>query len=284
MTASPDGSPIATVTTPNGNSSATLLYERARKPLSEEESDLLRRLDPAQIPRHVAIIMDGNGRWARERGYMDRIRGHEAGIESVRSAVRTCGELGCSALTLYAFSVENWQRPKSEIFALMSLLKRFLRNELEELQENSVRLVASGRLEDLPPDVHEELDRITSATKHHTGLVLNLALSYGGRPEIVSAAQRLAAMAREGSLQPEDITEELFASNLYQPTLGDPELLIRTSGEMRVSNFLLWQIAYTEIHVTNVLWPDYRRRDLYAAVLDYQRRERRFGRVLNTAE
>jgi undecaprenyl diphosphate synthase len=255
------------------------LVARACAPLAPAEEELLLRLDPARLPRHIAIIMDGNGRWAKQRGFADRVRGHEAGIESVRTAVRACGEIGAGALTLYAFSVENWQRPRKEIAALMAMLKRFLRDEVPELTGNNVRLVASGRLGDLPADVRDELARSIAATERHTGLVLNLALSYGGRTEILEAVRELAHEARAGSIDPAAIDEAAFAARLYHPELGDPDLLIRTSGEMRVSNFLLWQIAYTEIYVTPVLWPDFRRRELYAALLDYQKRERRFGKV-----
>ncbi|MGB9692956.1 MAG: isoprenyl transferase [Candidatus Sumerlaeaceae bacterium] len=247
--------------------------------MTAAERELLLAIDPMRLPQHVAIIMDGNGRWARQRGYLDRIRGHEAGIESVRVTVRACGELGVRALTLYAFSVENWKRPKREIDALMNLLKRFLRDEIPELNENNVRLVASGRLSDLSQDVRAELERTMAATARNSGLVLNLALSYGGRTEIVDAVRTIVAEVLARRLAPEDITESLFAQYLYHPELGDPDLLIRTSGEMRVSNFLLWQIAYAEFYVTPVLWPDFRRVDLYHAILDYQRRERRFGQV-----
>lgn len=254
--------------------------ERARDTLSAEERQLLMQIVPEKLPAHVAIIMDGNGRWARERGFADRIRGHEAGIDSVRTAVRACGELHLRALTLYAFSVENWQRPKHEIAALMALLKHFLVAEIDELNDNNVRLVTSGRTEDLSADVQKTLGKTIEATSHNTGLVLNLALSYGGRAEIVSAVQEIAADVKSGKLQASDINEQVFSQHLNHPELGDPDLLVRTSGEMRVSNFLLWQIAYTEIHVTQVLWPDFRRAHLYTAILDYQRRERRFGKVM----
>jgi undecaprenyl diphosphate synthase len=250
-----------------------------REKLSKTEAELLRQIVPAAVPRHVAIIMDGNGRWAKQRGFLDRIRGHEAGIESVRTVVRASGELHMGALTLYAFSVENWQRPKREISALMTLLKRFLRDEIPELNENNVRLEASGRLEDLPGDVRDELARTMEATARNSGMVLNLALSYGGRTELATAVRAIARRVREGNLDPDAIGEETISASLYHPELGDPDLLIRTSGEMRVSNFLLWQIAYAEIYVTPVLWPDFRRKHLYTAILDYQRRERRFGKV-----
>jgi undecaprenyl diphosphate synthase len=253
--------------------------DRAKDTLSAEERQLLTQIVPEKLPGHVAIIMDGNGRWARERGFADRIRGHEAGITSVRTAVRACGELHLKALTLYAFSVENWQRPKHEIAALMGLLSHFLVAEIDELNDNNVRLVTSGRTQDLPVDVQQTLEKTIDATSANTGLVLNLALSYGGRAEILGAVQEIARQARTGGIDPDSITEDQFSQYLNHPELGDPDLLVRTSGEMRVSNFLLWQIAYTEIHVTPVLWPDFRRAHLYNAILDFQRRERRFGKV-----
>lgn len=252
---------------------------KVREELAPHERELLERIDPARLPAHIAIIMDGNGRWAKQRGYFDRIRGHEAGIESVRTTVRACGELGVRALTLYAFSVENWKRPKREIDALMGLLHRFLRDEIPELNDNNVRLVASGRLGDLAPPIREQLASTMRATAANTGLVLNLALSYGGRAEIVDAVRTIAARVAKQEIAPDEIDESVVAAHLYHPELGDPDLLIRTSGEMRISNFLLWQIAYTEFYVTPVLWPDFRRADLYTAILDYQRRERRFGGV-----
>jgi undecaprenyl diphosphate synthase len=262
------------------SANASSLLERVRYEITEQEKALLVQIAPEKLPSHIAIIMDGNGRWARQQGFRNRVRGHEAGIESVRTTVRACGELGIRALTLYAFSVENWKRPRSEISALMTLLKRFLRDEIPELNENNVRLVASGRLSDLGEDVLTELERTIAATAQNTGLVLNLALSYGGRAEITDAVREIARKVRDCELQPEDINESLINAHLYHPELGDPDLLIRTSGELRVSNFLLWQIAYTEIYVTPVLWPDFRRVHLYEALLDYQRRERRFGGVL----
>lgn len=257
------------------------LAARVREKLSGAEMALLLQIQPDKLPSHVAIIMDGNGRWARERGFADRIRGHEAGIDSVRAAVRACGELHLKALTLYAFSVENWQRPKHEIMALMTLLERFLQAELQELHDNNVRLVTSGRTEDLPPNVQKTLAGTIESTSRNTGLTLNLALSYGGRQELTRAVQLVVGDVQSGKLDPNGIDESAIAARLYHPELGEPDLLVRTSGEMRVSNFLLWQIAYTEIHVTPVLWPDFRRSHLYEAILDFQRRERRFGKVLN---
>ena len=257
----------------------TGLVARVKEPLSADEHAALAALDAERLPRHVAVIMDGNGRWAKQRGWLERIRGHEAGIDSVRTIVRACGELHLRALSLYAFSSENWRRPRAETAALMALLKRFLRDEIPELNANGVRLVASGELDMLPPDATRALADAMAATAPNRGLTLNLCLSYGGRPEIVRAARALAVEAVAGRIDPADITEADFAARLDHPELGDPDLLIRTSGEMRVSNFLLWQIAYAEIHVTPVLWPDFRRMHLYGAIADFQRRDRRFGRV-----
>lgn len=248
---------------------------------TREEEALRDRIDRARLPAHVAIIMDGNGRWAKDRGFLDRIKGHEAGSQSVRYAVRTCGELGITALTLYAFSVENWSRPKMEVMALMKLLENFLQQERSEIRENNVRLVVSGRLDDLPPATRKVVTDTIAESAHNTGLILNLALSYGGRTEIVDAVRQLAQDVVEGRLVPDEVSEAEIAARLYHPEIPDPDLLIRTSGEMRVSNFLLWQIAYAEIYVSPVLWPDFRRTHLYEAILNYQQRERRFGKVLN---
>jgi undecaprenyl diphosphate synthase len=249
-------------------------------PLTGEEQALRAAIDPAKVPEHIAIIMDGNGRWAQSRGFMDRIRGHEAGSQSVRFAVRACGELGVKALTLYAFSVENWSRPRNEVGALMGLLENFLVQEADEIRQNNVRVVVSGRVDDLPDSARETLTRTIRESANNTGLVLNLALSYGGRTEILDAVKRIAAEVRGGALEPDSLTEQDIAARLYHPELPDPDLLIRTSGELRVSNFLLWQIAYTEIYVSPVLWPDFRRKDLYEAILNFQGRERRFGKVM----
>jgi undecaprenyl diphosphate synthase len=255
------------------------LVLRTRDKLTREETALLRQLDPARLPSHVAIIMDGNGRWAKKRGFISRIRGHEAGIESVRVTVRACGELHLKALTLYAFSVENWQRPRKETDALMKLLERFLTEEIPELNDNNVRLTTSGRIEDLPPAVRRALDHTLESTSRNTGLVLNLALSYGGRTEIIKAVREIAQAAQNREIVPEEIDENYFALHLYNHQLGDPDLLIRTSGEFRISNFLLWQIAYTEVHIAEVLWPEFRRAHLYRALLDFEKRDRRFGKV-----
>jgi undecaprenyl diphosphate synthase len=255
------------------------LADRVRDPLSSAERELLLNLHPDRLPAHVAIIMDGNGRWARQAGLLDRIRGHEAGTESVRQVVRACAELHLSALTLYCFSHENWARPAAEVHALMQLLHRFLQQEEGELHSNGVRLVASGHHERVPEGVRRELDRVTTATAGNTGLVLNLAISYGSRQEITAAVRAIARQVASGDLHPDHITEETITGKLDHPELGDPDLLIRTSGENRISNFMLWQIAYTELHVTPVLWPEFRRVHLYTALADYQQRDRRYGRV-----
>jgi len=229
-----------------------------------------------KIPRHIAIIMDGNGRWAQKRG-LPRILGHRTGIESVREIVRTCSELGVEYLTLYTFSRENWKRPTDEVKALMGMLRKLLRQEVEELHRRNVRIKAIGRLFDLPDEVIKELKRAIEITKNNNGLNLYLALSYGGRAEIVDAAKNVAYKVKRGELNPENIDEAVVRNSLYDPELPDPDLLIRTSGEMRISNFLLWQIAYTEIYVTPTLWPDFRKEELLAAIEDYGKRERRFG-------
>ena len=252
------------------------------RPHSAEEQELLAQIDRSKLPQHIAIIMDGNGRWAQDRGMLDRIRGHEAGSESVRFAVRACGQLGISVLTLYAFSVENWSRPKHEVMALVQLLRNFLIQEADEIRENNVRLIVSGRIDDLPNATRKVVEDTIERSSRNTGLVLNLALSYGGRAEIVDAVKSLGNDIADGKLNPGEITEAKIAERLYHPEVADPDLLIRTSGEMRVSNFLLWQIAYTEIYVSSVLWPDFRRKDLYDAILNFQGRERRFGKVLTS--
>ncbi|MBI2385646.1 MAG: isoprenyl transferase [Elusimicrobia bacterium] len=227
-------------------------------------------LDPAKLPRHVAVIMDGNGRWAAKRG-LPRVAGHKAGVDSVRAIVRAAGELGIEALTLYSFSTENWLRPKEEVGELMKLLSWALNKETLELDKNNVRLSAIGRLEALPMSVRKELEGAIVRLQHNDGLNLVLALNYGGRQEILDAANRaLAAGAK--ALDEDDIAE-----NLYTAGLPELDLMIRTSGEMRISNFLLWQAAYAELHVTPVLWPDFRKEHLVAALEDYQKRDRRFG-------
>lgn len=248
----------------------------------EEERLLLAQLRPDRMPAHVAIIMDGNGRWARQRGFLDRIRGHEAGIQSVREATTSGAQLGLKVLSLYAFSKENWQRPGPEINALMSLLNRFLVTERGLLQDNNIRLISIGDRDDLPANARKNLEKTIELTADNTGMTLNLALSYGGRDELTRAVKSLATRFADGSIRPDQVNETLISDSLDTQGLPDPDLLVRTSGEMRVSNFLLWQIAYSEIHVTPVLWPDFRRSDLLQSIVEYQRRERRFGKVLDS--
>lgn len=240
-------------------------------------------IDPNRLPAHIAVIMDGNGRWAGKR-FLPRVAGHKAGISPVRETVETCARLGLEALTLYAFSMENWKRPAAEVDTLWQLLRLYLRNELRTLSENNVRLGAIGRIEDLPGVVQQELAATMRETERNTGLRLNLAINYGGRVEILDAVNQLLAEAKAaGRLETLRVDEESLAAHLYTSGLPDPDLLIRTSGELRVSNFLLWQIAYTEIYVTETLWPDFRRADLLKAILDYQKRERRFGGLTSPA-
>ena len=231
-----------------------------------------------RVPTHVAVIMDGNGRWAKAHG-MPRIKGHEQGAQSVRTIIRACREAGVKYLTLYAFSVENWVRPRVEIDGLMELLLRFLRGNEHELHENRVRLRVIGRIEDLSEKVQRELVRVMKATEHYTEGQLILALSYGGRTEIANAARQIARRVKLGELDPETVDEKTVAAHLYAPDVPDPDLLIRTSGEMRISNFLLWQLSYAELYVTPVLWPDFREEDFGKALDEYARRRRRFGDV-----
>lgn len=240
------------------------------------EVELEQLLDRQKLPRHIAIIMDGNGRWAEKRD-LPRIEGHKAAIESIRDVVENCGKLEIEALTLYAFSTENWKRPVREVNALMLLLRQQLREQTEELNENNVRLRAIGQLNRIPKRVRQELERSINITKNNTGLILNLALNYGSRQEIVQATQRIAQAVKDGELKINDINENLFANYLYTANLPELDLLIRPSGEMRVSNFLLWQLAYAELYVTPTLWPDFRKKDLLLALIAYQQRKRRFG-------
>jgi undecaprenyl diphosphate synthase len=247
--------------------------------LKPDEPDwaLASALDPGRMPAHIAVIMDGNGRWARQRG-LPRVAGHRAGIEPVRVTVETCARMGLGYLTLYAFSIENWKRPRAEVETLWRLLHLYLRKELPKLQEHGVRLNAIGRLDGLPLSVRSDLDEAMKETEAGRGLQVNLAINYGGRAEVADAVNALIAQARsEGRLDQLVVTEESISHALYTGGQADPDLLIRTSGEKRVSNFLLWQIAYAELYVTEILWPDFTRRELLAAILDYQRRERRFG-------
>jgi undecaprenyl diphosphate synthase len=243
----------------------------------EKDWEIARALDPARLPAHIAIIMDGNGRWAGRR-LLPRVAGHKAGIGPVRSTVETCARLGVRVLTLYAFSVENWKRPRHEVETLWRLLRYYLKQELPDLQKNDIRLQAIGRLDALPAQVRRELEAAIDATSANRGLLVNLAINYGGRAEIVDAVNSILEMARlDGSISRLKIDEDLIATSLYTAACPDPDLLIRTSGEMRISNFLLWQIAYAELYVTETLWPDFSRGDLLQAVLEYQKRDRRYG-------
>jgi undecaprenyl diphosphate synthase len=238
------------------------------------EEALARQVDFDRLPRHVAVIMDGNGRWAAQR-HLPRVEGHRAGIDAVREVVECSARLGIQVLTLYAFSVENWKRPAMEVSTLMSLLKRYLRLELNTLFRNNIRFSVIGRAEELARDVQTELKDAEAKTAGNTGMLFNIALNYGGRAEIVEAAKRLLS----AGIRPEDLDEQRFAGFLYTAGQPDPDLLIRTSGEIRVSNFLLWQIAYAEIWVTDTLWPDFRKRDLLEAIVAYQKRDRRYGGI-----
>ena len=251
---------------------------RAWIPPGGTEEALARQVIPERIPRHIAIIMDGNGRWAAQR-HLPRVEGHRAGIDAVRDTVETSARLGLEVLTLYAFSVENWKRPITEVSVLMGLLRRYLRLELETLLTNNIRFHAIGRPNELPDDVYAELLAAEAKTRHNTGMQFNIALNYGGRAEIVDAARR----AIEAGVSPSSLDETRFAEFLYTAGQPDPDLLIRTSGEMRISNFLLWQIAYAEIWVTPTLWPDFRKIELLRAIRDFQKRDRRYGGVAGDA-
>jgi len=250
--------------------------------MSERDLDLLGAIDPRALPAHIAVIMDGNGRWARRRG-LPRVAGHRAGIQAVRDILEAAGELGIGVLTLYAFSTENWKRPRAEIRTLMELLREYLARELDAIHRNNVRFRAIGDTGALSDAVQTELERAIDRTRANTGVQFNVALNYSGRAELVRAVNEILRESRTNpSLSDEGIDEEMLAGHLYTRGLPDPDLLIRTSGEMRVSNFLLWQIAYSEIWVTETLWPDFRKRDLYEAILSYQKRERRYGGLVPT--
>jgi undecaprenyl diphosphate synthase len=243
----------------------------------DKDWELARKLDPARLPAHIAVIMDGNGRWAGQR-LLPRVAGHKAGVGPVRCTVETCARLGVKALTLYAFSVENWKRPRAEVETLWRLLRFYLQKELPELQKHGIRLQAIGRVDALPAEVRRELLEVVEATAANRGMVVNLAINYGGRAEIVDAVNAIVETARAtGSLASLRFDEESIAANLYTAACPDPDLLIRTSGELRISNFLLWQIAYAEIYITDTLWPDFTRSDLLMAIHEYQKRDRRYG-------
>lgn len=240
--------------------------------------DLKDQINTSKLPRHIAVIMDGNGRWAKSRG-ASRIFGHKNAIKAVRDTTEGCAELGVEHLTLYAFSTENWGRPKAEVDGLMQLLVSTIRNELRTLTDNNVRLNTIGDISRLPSNCQRELSEAIELTQKMSGMTLTLALNYGGREEILGAVRNLMQKAKDGELAPEELREEHFEKALYTANVPDPELLIRTSGEMRISNYLLWQIAYTELYFTKVLWPDFRKKDLHEAIISYQQRERRFGKI-----
>ncbi|MBS1841405.1 MAG: isoprenyl transferase [Acidobacteria bacterium] len=259
--------------------SSKTLHVAASHPLgtvTAEEAYLLEKLDLNQLPRHLAVIMDGNGRWAQKR-HLPRIAGHKAGTETARTTIETCARLKIEALTLYAFSVENWRRPKTETDFLMQLLREYLRQEMPLIQRNNIRMRFLGRADDLPAGVQRDTRDAEAETARNTGMVLCVALNYGGRAEIVDAVNRILEEKRAATVH--SVTEEEFAERMYTAGLPDPDLLVRTSGEMRVSNFLLWQIAYAEIYVTETLWPDFNRARLLEAFVDFQKRERRYGGI-----
>jgi undecaprenyl diphosphate synthase len=241
-------------------------------------SQLREQIDPSRLPRHVAIIMDGNGRWAKQRG-KPRIEGHRAGTQSVRAVVEASAELGISALTLYAFSSENWRRPALEINVLMKLLVEYLKRELQELNENNIRLKTIGRTQDLPGEAQKQLQLTIENTQKNTGLILNLALNYGGQNEILDAVKKLVYDIQKKKFSVERLTPDVFNTYLSTAALPELDLMIRTSGEMRISNFLLWQVAYAELYITKTLWPDFRKQHFYEAIIEYQHRSRRFGRI-----
>ena len=243
-----------------------------------QEAGLLQRIDKDRLPKHVAVIMDGNGRWASKRK-LPRVAGHRAGIESVRDIIETSARLGLKVLTLYAFSAENWKRPRQEVRTLMSLLKEYLRRELKNVHKNNIKFQAIGRIQELEPSVRTELRRAMRMTQNNAGMLLNVALNYSGRAEIVDTFNRLFRELKQNGHKLPSINEDLISKFLYTSGIPDPDLLIRTSGEMRISNFLLWQIAYSEIYITPTYWPDFRRKHLLEALLEYQQRDRRYGGI-----
>ena len=241
------------------------------------------QIDTRKIPKHVAIIMDGNGRWAKQQG-MARVFGHRNGVKAVRETIEAAREIGVKVLTLYAFSTENWKRPKKEVSLLMGLLVNSLKDELNTLKENDIKLQTIGQLENLPKKAQKELHEVMSQTQNNTSMILNLALSYGSREEIVNTIKKISKKVVNKQLSIEEINENIINNHLYTFTLPDVDFLIRTSGEKRISNFLLWQIAYAELYFTNVLWPDFRKEDFFKAILNYQQRERRFGKISEQIE
>ena len=253
------------------------------KPSGSEEERLLTELDATKLPQHIAVIMDGNGRWAQRR-HLPRIAGHRSGVQSARAVIETCAKLNIPALTLYAFSMENWRRPKAEIDFLMRLLREYLRKELPVIHRNNIRLMVIGRPDQLPDAVRADVERAMQQTAGNSGMRLAVALNYGGRAELVDAFNRILDRVRSNGLAGARVDEEMISQHLYTAGLPDPDLLIRTSGEMRVSNFLLWQIAYAEIYVTETLWPDFTRAQFFEALLDFQKRERRYGGLAETRQ
>lgn len=252
----------------------------SRQRHTSDEEKLLKSIEPERLPNHIAIIMDGNGRWALRRG-MPRSYGHRAGVESLRTCVKLCTELGVKVLTCYAFSTENWKRPQEEVGILMKLLVEYLEKELQELHKNNVKLNAIGHLHELPQGAQRALEKAAKTTENNQGLILNLALSYGGRTEITDAVIKIANLVKNKEVEVEQINEAFISKFMYTAGMPDPDLLIRPSGEFRISNFLLWQLAYTEFWLSNVMWPDFKRVHLLQAIVDYQQRDRRFGGLKN---
>lgn len=242
-------------------------------------SSLPADIDPNNIPEHVAIIMDGNGRWAKKQGFRTRMRGHEIGVEALRNIATAAAEMGIKYLTVYAFSTENWNRPKAEVGALMQLLVSTLGKEIDTLQQNNIRLSSIGNLQELPKKCQVELHEVKEETKDNTRMTLTLALNYSAKSEIINAVQRISESVAQGKLNSADINDEVISQHMYTANMPDPDLLIRTSGEFRISNYMLWQIAYSELYFTPVLWPDFKKEDLLDAVRSYQNRERRFGKT-----
>lgn len=243
-----------------------------------DNTTLIDKIDMKRLPKHIAIIMDGNGRWAKKRG-LPRTMGHRAAVENIKDIVKASSKIGIKYLTLYAFSTENWKRPSDEVNALMSLLVEFLKKEIDELNENNVKIITIGNIKRLPMVCQNELERAERITKDNNGLVLNLALNYGGREEITNAVKEIAADLKNQKISYDDISEELISKYMYTSKLPDPDLMIRTSGELRLSNFLLWQLAYSELWFSSIYWPDFKPENLYSAIIDYQKRDRRFGGI-----
>lgn len=241
-------------------------------------NDIISKIDKSRVPEHVAIIMDGNGRWAKQHE-KERFFGHQQGVEAVRTVIKAAAEVGVKYLTLYTFSTENWNRPKEEVDALMSLLVSAVRNEMESLKENQVRMRAIGDLESLPTECYNEFQHLVEETANDTGLTVVLALSYSGRSELTHATRKMAEEVKNGQLKPEDITPEVVSKHLYDSEIPDPDILIRTGGEYRISNFLLWQLAYSEFFFLPIMWPEFKKEDLWQVILDFQSRERRFGKT-----